>query len=178
MQDIHGLKPLMTMAFPWFSVVLFGLGLLGLLLGVVWVLWRLWRKRPEKPHSTVPQTAPTPPPKDPREQALKALQKLRAYPDQPDAFYLKLEHILRRYLSATCTENMQSYTASELSRFFQGELPNLPAAQRDALFTALRHGEQAKFAQQSLTAGAQNEDLEAVKAFITNHDHAKGALSR
>lgn len=169
MQDIHDLKPLMTMAFPWLSVLLFGMGVLIVLASVTWVVWRLWKRR--RPAKTVPtpETVSQPPRQDPREQALKALRKLQPHAEQPEAFYLKLEHILRRYLSATHGEPLQSYTASELSQFFQKEWPRLDATTRNGLLQALQHGEQAKFARQSLTLQVQSADLNAIQHLITHH---------
>lgn len=169
MQDIHDLKPLMALPFPWFSVLLFGLGFVLLLTAVSWLIWRLW-KRPRRAKTIPTPASPSPSPrKDPRTQALKALRQLKPHAEQPEAFYLKLEQILRRYLSALHGEPLQSYTASELSQFFQREWPQLETSQRNGLLQALQHGEQAKFARQSLTVQRQSEDLSAIQNFITQH---------
>lgn len=162
MQDIHGLKPLMTMDFPWLSVALFAMSLLLVLGVVLWVLWKLWKRpRAQKPVAEAPP-APPPPREDYREAALKALQKLSPRADNPEAFYSGLERIFRNYLSDHYGENMTSHTASELAQFLQRQSP----LQKNHLLSTLQHGEQAKFARQALTPEIQEKDCEQIQNFI------------
>ena len=166
MEDIHGLKPLMEMDFPWLSLITFGLLLLLALSGIGAVLWKLFKHKKPKVVSTSPIKVK--PPADPQEQALKALAKLKPQASDPESFYIKLEHILRTYLSAHYQLGITSYTGSELSQFFQNQSynRNVKTHHLNPLLQALNHGEQAKFAKQSLTETLQATDRQAVQDFV------------
>lgn len=165
MEDIHGLKPLMGMDFPWLSITIFGLILLLVFSVIGVILWKLLkRKKPAiktAPVKAVPQ-------KNPRDQALKALKKLKPQPHNPESFYIKLEHILRLYLSDHYQLSITSYTGSELSQFFHNQAyeRHFSAHHLNALLLVLQHGEQAKFAGQAFTENLQTEDLQAVRQFV------------
>ncbi len=158
MEDIHDLKPLMQLDFPWLSFLVFSGLVLGVLLVLFFVLRYLWKRR--KPRTK--KTVPVPPPKprvNPREAALKALNKLRPDATAPDAFYEELERILRRFLEGATDEAVTSYTASELSMFFQKRRAHVAF---NDLATVLQHGERTKFAGHALTEQLQAQDLSTV----------------
>jgi hypothetical protein len=168
MEDIHGLKPLMGMDFPWLSVTVFGLILVFIFSGIGIVLWKLLKRK--KPAIKTAPVKITLPKKDPREQALKALKKLKPQPQDPESFYIKLEHILRVYLSEHYQLSITSYTGSELSQFFQNQSygRNFSAHYLNPLLQVLQHGEQAKFAGQIFTEALQKDDLQTVQQFVEN----------
>lgn len=166
MEDIHGLKPLMGMDFPWLSLAIFGLILLIALSSIGVILWKLLKRK--KPTEVKPLSIKVQPRKDYREQALKALKKLKPQASHPESFYITLEDILRTYLSAHYHLNISSYTRSELSQFFrdQADNQNLNTHHLNMLLQVLSHGEQAKFAKQNLTEALQTTDRQAIQDFV------------
>ena len=113
MQDIHDLKPLMSLDFPWFSVLLALLFAVGLLLLSGWLLWRLLSKRQQVPE---PEEEPIDviPEKKPREQALDDLNELIGRSLPVALYYQELEQIIKVFLEALHREPITGFTTEQV----------------------------------------------------------------
>lgn len=161
MQDIHDLKPLLGVAFPWLSLIAVLMLLAGLSVLAIW----LWRKRRKRPKSEQP--APAAPRPNAREQALRALKNLKPDPHHPGQFYLQLEHLLKLFLEQLHQAPVTGFTAQELVAFLHASNhPSLADARVEQL---LLHGQQAKFAAGSIELGTMEEDLKRVIGFVKSY---------
>lgn len=162
MQDIHDIKPLMNVGFPWISLIVALALILGLVLLTAWLL-RKARNR-QKPAAAA---KPEPPikPINAREQALKALKALKADERHASQFYFQLEAILKEFLERFHQQPIKSFTASQLAQFMH-QRSHRQAENIDQL---LLHGQQAKFAAQSVQASQMKQDLEQVISFVNQY---------
>lgn len=159
MQDIHDLKPLLSVDFPWFSFLAALMLFIGLILLVAWGIRRLLRR----PKKAPPAEKPVPKP-NLREQTLRALKALKPDPAHPGQFYLQLEKLLKEFLEAMHQLPVTGYTASELASFLQTR-PDTDARLEDLLM----HGQQAKFAAGSIQDQQMKQDLERAIGFVKKY---------
>ncbi|MGV3523953.1 MAG: DUF4381 family protein [Candidatus Sericytochromatia bacterium] len=163
MQDIHELKPLLGVPFPWLAVSM--LGLLVLVLGglAFWV-WRRWR---QKKQGQPTRPAPSKPKLSPRERGLKALKLLQPERQSPGEFYLQLERILRGFLEELHEQPVTGYTSQEVVQLLQ-QSPQQPL-QEFGLDRLLLRGQQAKFAASSIAPAERQQDLQNAVAFVSRY---------
>lgn len=162
MNDIHDIKPLLGVDFPW----LLALAGLGILLGLLWlglILWRRWRNRKQNPKPKQPAV----PKLNYREQALRELKQLKPDPAHPGQFYLQLERIIKAFLEGLHHQPVTSYTASELTLFLQQQTHASVSEAR--LEHMLMHGQQAKFAAGSLAPEQMQQDLKRAADFVKKY---------
>lgn len=159
MQDIHDIKPLLGMDFPWFSAGAALLLLLGLLLLAVWA-WRRWRRH-RQPPAAPPE--PAPPRVDHREAALRALKQLKPDATPPGQFYLQLEKVLKEFLEGLHQQPITGFTAEQLQQF----LADKPVP--EAFDQLLQHGRQAKFAAMPLGSEQMQADLQQTQSFVRTY---------
>jgi hypothetical protein len=164
MEDIHDIKPLLSVDFPWLSALV-ALGLMmGLILLGAWLIRRLLRRKPQKATVTMPAAVPK---TNARDQALRALNALRPDPAQTGPFYLQLERVLKEFLEHLNQAPVTGYTSSQLLTFLQQQAhPSLQEAQIEQL---LMHGQQAKFASLSLSTEQMQQDLERAVRFVKKY---------
>lgn len=167
MQDIHDLKPLMSIAFPWLSFLIVLCILLGLLLLSGWLLWRFIRKHRA---ITEPQEDPPEvllPEKKPREQALDDLNGLLARSLPVPLYYQTLESILKTFLEALHREPITGFTTAQVLAYLKTHgYPSLDEFQVKALF---QHSQQAKFAGYEISEAFQKQDFEAAVDFVQRY---------
>lgn len=163
-EDIHPLKPLQTVDFPW--AMLLG----GLLLAVVlslgvwwWVKHWLKRQQPELPETMVSQSLPVTTALD---VALKELDALETDILRQDCtvFYFRLEHILRQYLESTRMYPATALTQTELQLWLKQQRHLLWAPER--LQPMLQHSLMAKFARQPYDTAVLQQDRELVRVSL------------
>lgn len=163
MQDIHDIKPLVGLDFPWFPVFALLALLAGLLIVAIW-LYQRWRRRKKS------QPAPAEPPvprQDPRVVALQALKELKPEATPAGQFYLQLEKLLKEFLEAMHEQPVTGFTAQQLMAFLQYQTQvNLQEVAIDHL---LQHGQQAKFAAMPLTLEQMRQDLSLATRFVENY---------
>jgi len=167
MDDILGLKPLLTIDFPWLPVLALAVGTLALLV-IAFMLLRRWLKRPPAP---IPEVIPVV--QSPGELALQALRALEQSPvmerGESGLFYLQLEEILKRYIEASCHLPALSATRTELQQMMARQ--GLAAWERHHLIDLLERGTYAKFAGAEQVLTAMRNDVQIVRAFI--HDDSR-----
>lgn len=164
MQDIHDIKGLIGLDFPWFGFFALLLFFAGLLLVGIWLIQR-WRKRKQKPKAA--HVGPPAPRVDPRELALRELKKLKPDAAHPGQFYLHLEKILKEFLEGIHHQPVTGFTAQQLSQFLQHQThASLQDAQLEHL---LLHGQQAKFAAMPLSSEDMQKDLERTLGFVKTY---------
>jgi len=164
MEDIHEIKPLLDVAFPWLALLLaLGLMLLALLL-VGWWVRRLLKRRRTQPDVPLPKPKPKVPP---RESALAALKKLKPQAEQSERFYLQLEQILKQFLADLHELPVTSYTSQQLLSFLQANAH--PPLQDFQLENLLKHGQYAKFARSSQQLADMQADLQAAQDFVQRY---------
>jgi hypothetical protein len=161
MNDIHDIKPLISVFLPgsfpksvWY--VLAGLLLVGLLV----VAYRYWRKK-RRPKDISPAEVILPP-EVAAAQALDALEADGKITDK--AFYFRLSAILRAYLSGRFRVDGLEMTTEEL----------LPAVDRLGIDRVLKSGirdfllfsDPVKFADLSAPRARRDSDLEFARGFV------------
>lgn len=162
MNDIHDIKPLLGVDFPW----LLALAGLGILLGLLWlafILWRRWRNRKQNPKPK-PAAAPK---FNYREQALRELKQLKPDSQHPGQFYLQLERIIKAFLEGLHQQPVTGYTASELTLFLKQQ--KHASVKEARLEQMLLHGQQAKFAAGSLAPEQMKQDLTRAADFVKKY---------
>jgi hypothetical protein len=160
------LRPLRTLAAPWWERIPWLWVIVGLvLLAVAVLVWRrLRRRRPIAAPAPVPVTTR----RDPAAEALKALADLRAMrlPEQgrfaEHAFHLG--QILRRYLEATVTTTRPGDSTPELVAHLREA--QLDAADLERLSGALRVWDRVKFAREPFTLDEAHRTETAVEGFV------------
>ncbi|MBF2054835.1 MAG: DUF4381 family protein [Candidatus Sericytochromatia bacterium] len=162
MEDIHEIKPLLSLAIPWLPLLIVTLLLLCLLVLLGWWLWRRRRRKQQAP----PPPAPVQPAVPPREQALKALRALQT-DLPPDRFYLQLEAILKQFLSQIHHLPVQGYTQAELLDLLRRQ--GHPPLDELPLPALLQRGQLAKFAQGLLPPEQLQADLQAAQDVVQRY---------
>ena len=162
MEDIHDIKPLLNVDFPWFSFVALLLLFIGVLLLGAWLI-RRWLSRPRKGAKTATKAEKPAARGNPREMALRALKALRPDPAHPGQFYLQLEKLLKEFLEAMHQQPITGYTSQQLVGFLQSRQTN------DGIEPLLLHGQQAKFAAMPLKPEQMQQDLELAIGFVKKY---------
>lgn len=162
MEDIHEIKPLLSLAIPWLPLLAVALVLLGLLALLGWWLWRRRRRKPP----VIPPPAPVQPAVPPREQALSALRHLSS-DLPPERFYLQLEAILKEFLSQMHQLPVQGYTQTELLDLLRRQ--GHPPLDELPLPALLQRGQLAKFAQGLLPPEQLQADLQAAQDVVQRY---------
>lgn len=163
MQDIHEIKPLLGVPFPWLAASMLGLILVALGILAFW-LWRQIRQG-QRIKPVVPK--PSKPKLSPRERALKALKLLQPERQSPGEFYLQLERILRSFLEELHEQPVTGYTSQEVVLLLQ-QSPQQPL-QEFGLDRLLLRGQQAKFAASSIAPADRQLDLQNAVAFVSRY---------
>ena len=167
MNDIHDIKPLMPIEFPWWPF----LGTLAVMIGVIllgaWLISRLLRRRVKAavpaPALVSPQTA--------LEQALQALAQLQTasalQQEQAQNVYLELEAILKRFLEALHHKPISGYTDQELAHLL-AQLPSLAQLPgvRQALTEMRERSLLARFGRGRISRAQMQQDLEMLRDFV------------
>ncbi|WP_141735427.1 hypothetical protein [Oligoflexus tunisiensis] len=168
----HGIMGLQPQAFPWITVILLGLGLLGLaFLG--WFLWKRWKtKTARKPVPTAPA------PQDPWLRLDEALQSLEIKEpwsrEACEEYFFRLSFILREALELRTGLPITGQTLAETKQSLE-KSPALSANFQQDLIKFLSLAEQLKFAGQWLSAAESMAWREKVKAWMD--EFRRGALS-
>lgn len=166
MQDIHDLKPLFSVAFPWFSFLVALALLLGVIILASVLIWRLLKRKNPPPEPEV-ETPPPPPSKPPRDEALEALNELLGQNLPTDLFYLQLERILKIFLERLHQEPITGYTTQQMLLYLQQHgHPPLPEFKLEEL---LYRGLRAKFAASGIHDTEQKQDFETAVDFVKRH---------
>lgn len=163
MEDIHEIQTLWDVAFPWLTALAVGLVLLGVLGLIFWFLRRWLSKRAQKKASfKAPERR-----QSPREKALSALKQLSA--QNPAAFYLQVEAILKSYLEAIYTESAIDHSLAELAQFLkqQPKLVGTESQWQDVL-QKLAGSESVATSLESLGLSPQNEHYEKLNQILTH----------
>jgi hypothetical protein len=162
MEDIHEIKPLLSLAVPWLPLLILALILLLLLALLGWFLWRRRRRQQTVP----PPSEPAKPAVPPREQALSALRHLSS-DLPPERFYLQLEAILKEFLSQMHQLPVQGYTQAELLDLLRRQ--GHPPLDELPLPALLQRGQLAKFAQGLLPPEQLQADLRAAQDVVQRY---------
>lgn len=163
MQDIHEIKPLLGVPFPWLAVSALVLMLLAVG-GLAFWLWRRWRQNKQRQPM---RSAPSPSRLSPRERGLKALKLLQPERQSPGEFYLQLERILRSFLEELHEQPVTGFTSQEVVQLLQ-QSPQQPL-QEFGLDRLLLRGQQAKFAASSIAPAERQQDLQNAVAFVSRY---------
>jgi len=166
MQDIHDIKPLMSVDFPWVSFIIALLIMLGGLVLLTWLIAKLLKRR-KKPMTEVPLAKVVKPEGSPRKQALKALKALRKQNLPPERFYVQLEKILKVFLADLHEEPVRSYTSQEVILYLQMHA-HIPIDEFD-IAHLFQRGQSAKFAAEQISAQKMQDDISHAENFVNRY---------
>lgn len=166
MQDIHDIKPLMSVDFPWVSFIIALLIMIGGLILFTWLIAKLFKRR-KAPIAETPIARVIKPEGSPRKQALKSLKALRKQNLPPERFYVQLEKIMKVFLADLHEEPLRSATSQELMLFLQMHA-HVPLDELDIGHLFLR-GQQAKFAAEQISSQLMGQDIEHAEAFVNRY---------
>lgn len=168
MKDIHGLKPLMPVDFPWLPFVASLLLMIGVLLLGAWQLWRLLRRRQPVSAPLAKSEMIHVDPQQVRQTALEALAALETSQwlaqGQAQPFYLALEGIFKRYVEGLCHHPVTSLTDRELQAFLRQQGSTLATSQ--ALEQFLARSLQGRFARQPFSQSQMRADLKWLREYV------------
>lgn len=169
MKDIHPIKPLMALDFPWLAFLAIASLILG---GTLLLGWLLWRKLKHKPEALPEEPQPLKvEPHTLRSEALAALAQLEksaAFQSaQGQAVYLELEAIFKRFLEGMHEKPITGCTDQELETFLR-ELPQLHW-QESGLAELLERSLWARFAKASPSKEQMKADLRLLQQFVQKH---------
>lgn len=169
MKDIHPIKPLMTLDFPWLAFLAATFLILGMTLLLGWLLWRKLKRKPEilpeesPPAKIEPQTL--------RAEALAALaqlEKSQAFQtEQGQVVYLELEAIFKRFLEGMHNQPITGCTDQELESFLRG-LPHVHW-ETSGLAALLERSLLARFAKGTPRQEQMQADLRLLQQFVQKH---------
>lgn len=169
MEDIHEIKPLMALDFPWLAFLATATLILGFSLLLGWLIWRQLKRQPP-----AEQEAPPPLKVEPqtlREEALAALEHLaqsQAFKQaQGQEVYLALEAIFKRFLAGMHQTPVTGFTDQELEDFLKAQ-PQVHW-QDSGLEPLLQRSLYARFAKASPTQTQMQEDLRQLRQFVQKH---------
>jgi hypothetical protein len=168
----HGIMGLQPQAFPWLTVILLGLALVGLaVLG--WFLWKRWKAKTTR--ETIKSAVI---PQDPWQKLDEALQKLDVQEpwsrEACEEYFFRLSFILREALELRTGLPITGQTLAETTKSLE-KSPALSANFQQDLIKFLSLAEQLKFAGQWLSATESTAWREKVKAWVD--EFRRGALS-
>lgn len=170
MQDIHDIKPLMSVDFPWFSVIVALCLMLGSIVLFAWLLRQLFKRlaawRERDPAESAEESSP-------RKWALKELKALKSRQLEPARFYLQLEKILKTFLEKLHQQPFTSYTSQQFVAFLQAHAHTENLIDDLQLGQLLLRSQQAKFAGQLISSSEMQQDWEHAQAFVNSYT-AKG----
>ncbi|MBT9546717.1 MAG: DUF4381 family protein [Candidatus Sericytochromatia bacterium] len=169
MEDIHEIKPLMSLDFPWLAFLATAGIILGLCLLLGWFVWRLLkRKPPAEPEEPPPLKVD---PQTLREEALAALDRLAQSQamkqERGQDVYLELEAIFKRFLEGMHHKPVTGFTDQELEDFLKAQ-PQVHW-QDSGLEPLLQRSLYARFAKGSPSQTQMQEDLRLLKQFVQKH---------
>ncbi len=166
MQDIHDLKPLMSVDFPWLSFIIALLVMIGGLVLLTWLVAKLLKRRKAKP-TDEPAAKVVRPEGSPRKDALKAIKALKKQSLPPERFYVQLEKIVKTFLADLHHEPLRSATSQEFILYLQMHA-HIPLDELD-IAPIFQRGQQAKFAAEQISIQDMSTDLERAEAFINRY---------
>ncbi len=169
MEDIHEIKPLMSLDFPWLAFLATAAIILGLCLLLGWIVWRLLKRKP--PAETEEPVALKIEPQTLREEALAALERLAQSQalkqERGQEVYLELEAIFKRFLEGMHQKPVTGFTDQELEDFLK--LQPQVHWQDSGLEPLLQRSLFARFAKGSPSQTQMQEDLRLLKQFVQKH---------
>lgn len=169
MEDIHTIKPLMALDFPWLAFLATAALILGLACVVGWLLWRRFRRKPPEEPETPPPVKVEP--QTLRAEALAALVRLEnsqaLQAERGQEVYLEVEAIFKRFLEGMHQKPVTGFTDQELEDFLK-ELPQVNW-QDFGLEPLLQRSLYARFAKGVPSQAEMREDLRQLKQFVQKH---------
>ncbi|PIQ23837.1 hypothetical protein COW36_13430 [bacterium (Candidatus Blackallbacteria) CG17_big_fil_post_rev_8_21_14_2_50_48_46] len=170
MEDIHEIKPLMNLDFPWLPFLATLSLMIGLILLAAWILLRILRGR-KAPESDEAHEENIKEPQTVRDEALAALEKLAnsnwIRQEQSKLFYLELEAIFKHFLEGLHLQAVSSFTDQELKDFLK-QLPQV-SWENSGFETLLNRSLMARFAKGQVSGQAMQNDLENLRKFIQTY---------